>query len=304
MSFEPDQSLFSNLTDKTVIVTGGANGIGLETALQYHANGANVVIGDLASTRKAANEAISRFSDASRVLFVPVDITLWDSVRDLFASARKRFGTVDIVIANAGTMESCGFFDFNVDENGELKDDNFGRIIDVNLKGTMNTLKHAVFYMKNNPQDSTGWRGSVVLISSTSGYFGGTEVVSYVSSKHGLTGLLRSSHAAAERLGIRVNSVAPFATPTFITRGFSAALKADGLPMNSPLDVATGILHMSLDTKMRGKCCLVVGGEYRELEGPLLDTSALWIGETISKLFSQVGDFFRRLGGYPLPGQR
>ncbi|KAF7548412.1 hypothetical protein G7Z17_g7070 [Cylindrodendrum hubeiense] len=304
MSFSPDLSLLSGVTGKTAIVTGGANGIGLEAIRQYHANGANVVIADLPSARKAAENAIQSLGDASRALFVPVDIVVWDEVRALFASAIERFGGVDIVVANAGIMESRRFFDFDVNEKGELKDDGFTRIIDVNLKGTMNTLKHAVFHMKDNPPDEDGWRGSVVLVSSTSGYFGGTEVVSYVSSKHGVMGLLRSSHIPAQRLGIRVNSVAPFLTPTFITEGYSAAWKAEGLPTNTPEDVAKGLMHMSLDKRMQGKCCLIVGGICREVEGPLADSSFSWTGEAISDTFVNAQAFFRKLGGYPLPGQR
>lgn len=111
--------------------------------------------------------------------------------------------------------------------------------------------------MKDNPPDADGWRGSVVLVSSTSGYFGGTEVVTYVSSKHGVLGLLRSSYRPAQRLGVRVNSVAPFVTPTFITDAYLSAWKAEGLPTNSPADVAAGILHMSLDKNLLGKCFLV-----------------------------------------------
>ncbi|KAK7432515.1 hypothetical protein QQZ08_001080 [Neonectria magnoliae] len=257
MSISPDTSLLRTLTGKTVIVTGGANGIGLETIRQCYANGANVVIADLASARKVAEDAIGNLGDASRALFVPVDIATWDEVRALFAATIERFLRVDIVVANAGVMETRGFFDFEINAKGDLEDDGSGRIVDVNLKGTMNTLKHAVFHMKDNPPDTDGWRGSVVLISSTSGYFGGTEVISYVSSKHGVLGLLRSSHRPAQRLGVCVNGVAPFVTPTFITNAYSSAWKAEGLPTNSPADVAAGILHMSLDKSMQGKCILV-----------------------------------------------
>ena len=96
-----------------------------------------------------------------------------------------------------------------------------------------------------------------MLVSSTSGYFGGTEVVSYISSKHGVIGLLRSSHGPAGRLGIRVNAVAPFITPTHITAGYSDTWKAEGLPINTPDNVARGITHMALDTSLQGKCGLV-----------------------------------------------
>lgn len=145
MTFQPDASLFSNLTGKTVIVTGGANGIGLETALQYYAHGTNIVVADLASTKPVANEVINQLGDVSRALFVAVDITIWGEVRDLFAQAFKAFGAVDIVVANAGIMESRRFFDFSVDGNGDLQDDGFGRVIDVNLKGTMNSVCDLLF---------------------------------------------------------------------------------------------------------------------------------------------------------------
>lgn len=139
MSISPDTSLFSSVAGKTVIVTGGAHGIGLEAIRQYHANGANVVIADLPSARKAAEDAIDDRGDASHALFVPVDIVAWDEVRALFAAAIERFGCVDIVVANAGIMESRGFFDFQVNAKGDLDDDGSGRVIDVNLKGTMNS---------------------------------------------------------------------------------------------------------------------------------------------------------------------
>jgi NAD(P)-dependent dehydrogenase (short-subunit alcohol dehydrogenase family) len=276
MAFSPDPSLLTRLAGKTAIVTGGANGIGLEAVRKYHASGANVVIADLPSAQPAAETAIQSLgNDAPRTMFVPVDITDWDDVAALFTSTISKFGRVDIVIANAGIMESHKFFDFQTNEAGRLMDDGSSRVIDVNLKGTMNSafhkpfytftansdhneaLRHAVFYMKSNLPDEDGWRGSVVLVSSTSGYFGGTEVVSYVSSKHGVIGLLRSSRGPAHRLGIRVNGVAPFITPTFITQGYCKLWRAEGLPTNTSADVATGILHMSLDVEMQGKCCLV-----------------------------------------------
>lgn len=112
--------------------------------------------------------------------------------------------------------------------------------------------------MRSNPfcfPDSS--RGSIVLVSSTSGYFGGTGVVSYVSSKHAVTGLLRSSQSVAESTHIRINAVAPFFTPTHITAGFSEKWKEKALPANSVTDVAMAILQTALDTSLKGRCCMV-----------------------------------------------
>jgi NAD(P)-dependent dehydrogenase (short-subunit alcohol dehydrogenase family) len=99
--------------------------------------------------------------------------------------------------------------------------------------------------------------GSVVLVASTSGYFGGTGVSAYVTSKHGVIGLLRSSKKVAEKYGIRVNAVAPFFTPTHITGSYSTQWKEAGLEANTPGDVATVIAQTALDTKRHGTATLV-----------------------------------------------
>jgi NAD(P)-dependent dehydrogenase (short-subunit alcohol dehydrogenase family) len=102
-----------------------------------------------------------------------------------------------------------------------------------------------MFYMKSNPVDPiTKSRGSVVLVASTSGYFGGTGVVSYISSKHGTIGLLRSSQKVAAQHAIRVNGVAPFFTPTYITGGYSDKWKEKGLQANTTTDVANAIVSV------------------------------------------------------------
>lgn len=123
---------------KTVIVTGGAGGIGAQTIRTFHAHGCNVVIADLSFAKDAAESLISSLSESSRALFHETDITDWQAMRSLFRTTKEKFGQIDIVIANAGLMESKGFFDFEEDENGELKEPKEAyKIIDVNLKGSM-----------------------------------------------------------------------------------------------------------------------------------------------------------------------
>lgn len=130
------------LDGQTVIVTGGANGIGAAIVRQYIFLGANVVIADLASAEKAARALMTEFPDMERSLFVPVNITAWEQIKDLFRTAKSHFGRVDIVVANAGIMETRPFFDFSVDEGGDLIEDSGpSRVIDVNLKGTINSTQ-------------------------------------------------------------------------------------------------------------------------------------------------------------------
>jgi NAD(P)-dependent dehydrogenase (short-subunit alcohol dehydrogenase family) len=111
--------------------------------------------------------------------------------------------------------------------------------------------------MSSNAPDSDGSKGSVVLIASTSGYFGGTGVVSYISSKHGVVGLARASQRKANELGIRVNVVAPFFTPTHITVGYSDEWKKRGLPANTVEDVAKAIVEASTAPERKGHSLMV-----------------------------------------------
>jgi NAD(P)-dependent dehydrogenase (short-subunit alcohol dehydrogenase family) len=129
-----------NGNPKTVIVTGGAGGIGAQTVRAYHSAGCNVVIADLAFAKEAAEQLIFDLSDPRRAMFHATNITNWDDMQALFRETKSRFGQVDIVIANAGLMESKGFYEFEEDEGGELKEPAEAyRIVDVNLKGTMNS---------------------------------------------------------------------------------------------------------------------------------------------------------------------
>lgn len=102
----------------------------------------------------------------------------------------------------------------------------------------------------------------MVLIASTSGYFGGTGVVSYISSKHGVVGLARASQRKANELNVRVNVVAPFFTPTYITTGYSEKWKERGLPANTVEGVADAIVNASINPARKGHSMLV-SGSYR-----------------------------------------
>lgn len=138
-----NMSSFSHLPNgnpKTVIVTGGAGGIGAQTIRSYHSAGCNVVIADLPFAKDAAEELITALPEPKRAMFYPTNIINWDDMRALFRETKERFGQIDVVVANAGLMESKGFFDFEEDEKGELKEPvESYKVVDVNLKGTMNS---------------------------------------------------------------------------------------------------------------------------------------------------------------------
>jgi NAD(P)-dependent dehydrogenase (short-subunit alcohol dehydrogenase family) len=158
--------------------------------------------------------------------------------------------------------------------------------------------------MSSNTPNPDGYRGSIVLVSSTSGYFGGTAVVSYVASKHGVMGLLRASQKAAGENGVRVNVVAPFVTPTHITSGYSKEWKEQGLIHNTPADVALAIAQTAADPGLRGRCILAAGKIVKECEGPREALIPAWFGQDIMEQMMKGAAFFESQGGYSLPPER
>lgn len=248
----------SNAKGQTVIITGAGNGIGAETARLFHQHGANVVIADLPGSKDAAEELISTLS-SDRAIFIPTNILSWTDMVSLFKTTKEKYGRIDIVIANAGLMESTHLFDLGLDSNEDpIEPKEHHRVIDVNVKGTMNTLTLAMHHMKSqSPLPNTSHRGSVLLLISTSGYFGGSGVMAYVSSKHGVTGMLRACQKTAAINKVRVNAVAPYFTPTHMTGSFAQQWSDAGLPANTAGDVARAVAGTALDEKLAGSTILV-----------------------------------------------
>ncbi|KAJ5717357.1 hypothetical protein N7488_003003 [Penicillium malachiteum] len=298
-SIKINPSLFASASNKTILITGAARGIGAATAALFNEQGANIILTDLPQFRDISNELISTFSYPDRAIFAPANIVRWDELSAAFKSGIQRFGGIDIVIANAGIMESSPILEFDVDGNGELKEDEEGgRVIDVNLKGTLNTLRLALFYLQSPNQSTTK---SIILLGSTSSYFGGTGVTAYVASKHGVLGLLRASQSRATELGIRVNAIAPFLTPTHITAGFADRWREEGLEENTPERVASTIAYVGLDESRKGECILVAGRYLREMEDSRAKLLPTWIGSDLVDFMAQAMQFFVGIGGYVLP---
>lgn len=136
-----DTSILRQLNNKTAIITGAANGIGAKTAALLNSHGANVVLADLEFTRLDAEALIATFPSPVNAVFISANILRWSEMKELFKKAVARFGSVEIVIANAGVMESNPALDLDtLDENGELAESiEAFKVMDINLKGTLNS---------------------------------------------------------------------------------------------------------------------------------------------------------------------
>jgi NAD(P)-dependent dehydrogenase (short-subunit alcohol dehydrogenase family) len=136
-----DPDFYAQLASKTVIVTGGAGGIGEATARVFNRHGANVVIADIPSSSELAEKAIATFAHPEKASFVPVDILDWKQMTHLFRSTVERYGSLDTVVANAGIMEKTETLDIeSTDADGNLLESTGAfKVIDVNVKGTLNS---------------------------------------------------------------------------------------------------------------------------------------------------------------------
>ncbi|KAG7140370.1 hypothetical protein HYQ45_018832 [Verticillium longisporum] len=237
LSFQDD--LLQSLNGRSVIVTGAARGIGAATATLFNEHGALVCITDLPARKEDAQALIDSMKHPENAIFAPASVTDWTALMHVFKTALSRFGVIHMVVANAGIMESSPVLDVSVDDTGDpIESKEANRVLDVNLKGTLNR--------------------SVVLVASISGYFGSTGNAAYIASKHGVIGLLRASLDKAASLGVRVNAVTPGYTPTGITKEFGNVVTQAGLDANTPGAVATAIAFAAADPSRHGTSCLVL----------------------------------------------
>ena len=242
---------------KTVLITGGASGIGGATTRAFASNGANVAFTYVTSADEAA--ALERdFNGSShRVLGIKADMTDPASVSDAFARAEEAFGAIDILFANAGGLlkrSRC------VETSLEL----WQEAIAVNLTSTFLACQSALRSME--PRKS----GTIVLMSSLAAFDGGGPGAShYAATKGAVATYVRALAKEVGPLGIRVNGVAPgligtrFHDVFSTTEGRKATVERTPLRREgTPKDVAEAVLFLASDSSsyLSGEIIQINGG--------------------------------------------
>lgn len=203
------------LKDKTILITGGASGIGAGLARRWAGYGANIIIGDVDTLQgKSLVNELRRGPGQDAHHFIYCDVTDWQSQVDFFRTAVELspHGRIDQVIANAGIRESGPKFDEprGLDKEAPPKPD--WKAIDVNLMGVLYTCHLALFWLPRNSTPSPDFTPDrhILLMGSVAALAPFAGQIEYSVAKHGVLGLFRSLRATSWKIGIRVNRMIYF----------------------------------------------------------------------------------------------
>lgn len=221
---------------KTVLITGGARGIGAAAVESFAEAGYQVVINYLHSAEQA--EALAA-RWPGRALAVGADVADRAQVEAMFDAAEKAFGGVDVLVCNAGIAAQKLFTD--------VTDEEWQRMLAVHLTGAFYCCRRALPYMIRHK-----W-GRILTVSSMWGQVGGSCEVHYSAAKSGLIGLTKALAQEEGPSGVTVNCIAPGVVETDMMAGFSAADKqalAEETPLcrlGRPEEVAAAAVFLAGD---------------------------------------------------------
>ncbi len=241
------------LQNKTSVVTGGARGIGLATAQELAAHGSNIVLADLdAAALGRAAETLQ-----TKVVKVVCDVTSPGDVDALVAAAVDSFGSLDVMVNNAGFTRDATM--------RKMTESDFDDVVSVHLKGAWLGTRAAADVMRR-----LGTAGSIINVSSISGKVGMPGQTNYSAAKAGIVGLTKAAAKELGFAGIRVNAIQPGIIRTDMVESLRPEIldqKLSEIPLarfGEPGEVASVVLFLAsgMSSYMTGTVLEITGGRH------------------------------------------
>ncbi len=201
---------------RVAVVTGAGAGLGRAHALGLAKLGARVVVNDMGAARDGSGGSVSPAEEVAEeirkaggeAIVNGADVSSYEQVKDMIAQATAKWGSVDLMVANAGILRDKSF--------GKMEPDDFAKVVGVHLTGTFNCCKAVWDGMKERNY------GRIVVTTSSSGMFGNFGQANYGAAKAGIVGLMNVLAEEGRKNNIRVNTISPTAA-TRMTEGLDPA---------------------------------------------------------------------------------
>lgn len=242
------------LSGKVAIVTGASRGIGRETALTLAGYGATVIVNYCGSKDKAEAVVEEITAAGGTAKAYQGDVSDFDVAKEMITSVKKEFESIDILVNNAGITKDNLIM--------KMSEEEFDKVIEVNLKGAFNCMKHVSRIMLKQRS------GHIINMSSVSGVMGNAGQVNYCASKAGIIGMTKSLARELGSRGITVNAIAPGFIETEMTDVLSEDVKENllgSIPlkrMGQTKDIAETVAFLASDKAayITGQTISVDGG--------------------------------------------
>lgn len=238
------------MKDKTVIVTGGAKGIGRAIALKFAGEGANIVLNYRSTSPEAVKAEIEE--KGVKCLTVQADVSKSIEAQKLVDAAIAEFGGVDVLVNNAGITRDTLLM--------RMGEEDFDAVIDTNLKGCFNMMKAVNKIMMKQRS------GAIINMSSVIGLAGNVGQVNYAASKAGVLGMTYSVAKELAARNITCNAIAPGMIATDMTDVLSDKMKEQilaNIPLKrfgQPEEIADAALFLAKSKYITGQVITVDGG--------------------------------------------
>ena len=242
------------LENKVALVTGAGRGIGRAIAIALAKEGAEVIVNYNGSEERAKEVKQTIEGNGGKASIYKCNVSDFEACEAMIKDVVKEYGHLDILVNNAGITRDGLIM--------KMKEEDFDAVLNVNLKGTFNTIRHTARQMLKQRS------GKIINISSVSGILGNAGQANYAASKAGVIGLTKTMARELGSRGITVNAVAPGFVDTEMTEVLSEELKESACKQiilgrfGKPEDIANTVVFLASDKAdyITGQVISVDGG--------------------------------------------